>query len=205
MLAFFYIISPKFIFKLLISESQLTANVKNSEEIDNGCILKHYNLEIAFNDFHLDYVKKIESQIIFPPSKTRDVKGTSYAEYKDGKLLTFELEEQITNYEINKNEIKNVDFTSIRSEFYKKTLVHGLEKKRKMIETITQNAIPIPTNKDDDLLTKYFQLLHAAKKIGPHACIMSHPNVYNLVMKELQKPENQQRIKEEMEKINSEQ
>ena len=178
----------------------------NGENIDNPCLLKHYNLEVAFNDFHSNYVEKIiESQIIFPPSTTQNVKGTYYAEYKDGKLLTVELEEQVTKYEINNNEIKNVDFTSIRSEFYKKTLVHGQERKRKMIENITQNAIPIPTDKDDDLLTKYFQLLRAAKKIGPHAFIMSHPNLYNLVMKELEKPENQQRIKEEMEKINSEQ
>lgn len=175
---------------------------QSSANRESNCILRHFHLETAFNNFHSYYFEKIiDTQIVFPPFPTVNVKGKSYAEYKNGKLLSVDLEEQVTKYEIHNKQIKETDFVSIRSEFYRKTVEHGLERKKKIIKTITENAIPLVGDKGDDLLTKYFRLIEHAKKIGPNAVIISHPDVYNRVMEELQKPENQGRIKEQMEKM----
>ena len=178
---------------------------KQSDKMDLPCQLEHYHLKNIYEKFFKNYIKKvIDTYVVLPPIEEIEVKGTTYAEYKNNELVTLNLEKHTTKFEIKNEDIKNADLITIRAEFFEKAFSIGQEKKQKIFKVIQDLPSKVSFDTDADLLTQYFYLLEKAKEMkakGSEPILMFHPDLFNKIMRELEKPENKEIVEKKMKEL----
>jgi hypothetical protein len=174
--------------------------------LPESCTLEHYSVKNLFNEFLEKYTDDItKSHTMIPLLKTEGVSGTTYSEFIDGEWRETELDKYTTVFVAKNEDIKNVDFVSIRTEFYRKCLMKAAEIDKQIFKTLepTKQEFSVPYD-ENGIIEFYFQLLRAPKEKAENSILVTSPSTYDRMMSVLTKPENQEKIRREIEKINNE-
>jgi thiamine biosynthesis lipoprotein ApbE len=171
--------------------------------MNERCGLEHYALKDLFNDLFERYTANIvESNSLTPLLKTENIAGTSYAEFIDGEWRQVKLKQERTKFIIKDDDIRNIDLVAIRKEFYLKCLIKATKRNRIIMDLIKSVGKEFQISTDgSNALEVYLEILRYSKNKGGELTIAVNPWTYEIFIRELEKPENQERIKRELKEI----
>lgn len=171
--------------------------------MNEQCGLEHYPLKDLFDDLFERYTTNIvESNSLTPLLKTENIAGTSYAEFIDGEWRQVQLKQERTKFIIKDDDIRDVDLVVIRKEFYLKCLIKATKRNREIIDLIKRVGREFQISPDgSNALEVYLKILQYSKNKGGELAIAVNPQTYDIIIRELEKPENQERIKRELKEI----
>ena len=164
-----------------------------------SCVLEHFPVLInEFNSFLEQSVERITKMLgLRSVIKSERVEGTTYAEYIDGKWKQKELNEHITEFKIQNRVLEEVDLDSFREEFYKKCRDSARMEDKEIFNALEGTPYKVDIDGSKPPLDIYFQILKQGKKFGNQGIIRISPELYDLILTELNKSENFAKIKKE--------